>query len=91
MEQLKFKIFFKKMHAYLPLIGILIAGSLGFYIFSYDKIFQAALSISMAAGYVAWGVLHHKVRKDLYFEVFVEYVVIALLGLVILFSVIFRS
>jgi len=81
----------KQMNHYLPLFGILFAGALGFFIFSFDRVFQAALAVATAAGYVSWGIMHHKIHKDLYPEVIVEYVAMAVLGLVIIFSVIFRS
>jgi len=76
---------------YTPLIGIFIAGTLGFAIFSYDRVFQVAISIAIALSYVIWGIIHHLVNKDLYWEIVVEYLVVASLGLVILFSLIFRT
>ncbi len=76
---------------YLSLIGILVASLIGFYAFSYDKNFQAAVAISLAAAYVSWGVVHHAIHKDLYLDVIVEYLVFAILGLVFILSVIFRS
>lgn len=80
-----------KTNHYLPLFGILFAGAFGFFLFSFDRIFQAALAIATAVGYVTWGVIHHKIHDDLYPEVIVEYICFALLGLIILFSVVFRA
>lgn len=76
---------------YAPLLGIFFAGALGFVLFSYDRIFQVAISIAIALSYVIWGVIHHMTQKDLYWEVVVEYLIVASLGLVILFSLIFRA
>lgn len=76
---------------YVPLFGILIVSAYGFYIFSYDKLFQMAITIAAATSYVMWGIVHHSLKKDFSLEVFVEYVSIAILGVVMLFSVILRS
>jgi hypothetical protein len=76
---------------YFPLLGIFIAGIVGFSIFLYDKTFQIIIASAIAVAYVVWGVIHHLIKKDLYLSVVVEYMVVATLGLVILFSIIFRG
>ena len=57
---------------YLPLIGILLAGAYGVYYFSYDRAFQAAIVIAAANGYIAWGVIHHYLHRDLHLSVIFE-------------------
>lgn len=84
------KTFAKHLPHYLVLIGILLAGFTGLIIFSYDKTFQTGVALAVAASYVSWGLVHHYLHKDLHFEVFVEYLAIAAVGLVILFSLILR-
>ncbi len=81
----------KHLPHYLPLLGILLLGFLGFVSFSYDKEFQAALVISTAVGYLSWGLVHHYIHKDLHTSVIVEYLAIATLGVVVAFSIIFRG
>jgi len=81
----------KDIQHYLPLIGILLAGILGFVWFSYDKGFQAAVVIAVAIAYVSWGLVHHAIHRDLHLSVIIEYIVIASLGLVIVFSLLFRA
>lgn len=76
---------------YFPLIGIFVAGFIGIYLFSYDKVFQIALAASVAISYVVWGVVHHKIHKDLYLEVVIEYLAVATLGLVIILSLLINS
>ena len=49
-----------------------------------------AVSIATAVAYVAWGIVHHLLHKDLHIETVVEYVAIAALGLIILFSLVIR-
>lgn len=50
---------------YISLIGIFIAGILGFYFFSYDRFFQTAIVIALALSYVSWGIIHHAIHKDI--------------------------
>ena len=76
---------------YLPLLGILGAGLLGFAVFSYDKAYQATITVAVAAGYVAWGIIHHHIHQDLHTSVIIEYFAIGLLGIVIVASVLFRA
>lgn len=85
------KTFFKHLPHYTLLFGILLAGFGGLILFSYDKNFQIAISIALAISYVSWGVVHHFLHKDLHIETFIEYIAIAALGLIILFSLVIRG
>ena len=76
---------------YTPLIGILAASIMGFTFVSYDTGFRGAIIIASAVSYLAWGVIHHYLHKDLYFVVFLEYLIIAFFGAVIWLSLIFSS
>jgi hypothetical protein len=83
------KIIKKHFIHYLSLFAILIAGLIGFYLFSYDRLFQAAVGVAISVSYVAWGIVHHSIHDDLEPSVIVEYILVASLGLVIVFSLIF--
>jgi hypothetical protein len=72
------------------LFGILMAGFAGLIIFSYDKHFQFAVAAATAVAYVFWGIIHHIHHKDLHIETVLEYIAVAVLGLVILFTLILR-
>ena len=76
---------------YIPLVGIFLAGILGFLMFSFDRVFQATLAVGLAIAYVFWGLVHHHIHKDLHISVILEYIVIAVLGVVIVFSLLFRA
>lgn len=76
---------------YFPLVGILVAGAFGFVYFSYDKTFQASIVIATAVGYFVWGMIHHHLHRDLHLSVVLEYLAIAILGIVIVFSLLFRA
>lgn len=84
------KSFMRDLSHYSLLICILLAGFAGLVLFSYDINLQIAVAIATAVSYVSWGLIHHHIHKDLHFEVIIEYAAVALLGLVILFSLILR-
>jgi hypothetical protein len=81
----------KHLPHYISLIGILAAGLLGFYVFSYDRLFQIGIAVALALSYISWGIVHHFVHKDICFAVVLEYVAVAILGLVAVLSLIYRS
>lgn len=81
----------KHIPHYISLIAILVAGILGFYIYSYDRGFQIAVLMSLALSYISWGVIHHTIHKDICLAIILEYIAVAVLGVVMAFSLIFRS
>lgn len=85
------KKFARHLPHYLPLLGIFTAGALAFFVFSYDKQFQAGVVLSVAISHFVWGVVHHHIHGDLSMEVVLEYLAISLLGLSVILSLIFRS
>lgn len=80
--------FIKHMPHYISLIFIFIAGIIGFYIFSYDTNFQIAVAFALASSYVSWGIIHHAIHRDICLSIVLEYVTIAILGIVMLISLI---
>ena len=85
------KTFFHHLPHYLTLFGILFAGLLGFFVFSYDRVFQVIITIAVAVSYVFWGITHHLIHKDFQISIVIEYLLVASLGLVVVFSLIFRT
>lgn len=85
------KTFAKHLPHYLTLFGVLLAGFAGLILFSYDKYFQLGIAVAAASAYVAWGVVHHILHHDFHFEILLEYLAVAILGLTIIFSLIIRS
>lgn len=82
---------FKDLPHYIPLIGIFTAGILAFFFFSYDKQFQIGVAISLAAGHMSWGVVHHLMHKDFKPEIVLEYLAVSILGLSALLSLILHT
>lgn len=76
---------------YLPLLGIFGAGVIGFYVFSYDRLFQFFIAVAVSLSYVTWGVVHHYLHEDFHLSILIEYLVIAILGLVVIFSILFQA
>lgn len=81
----------KQLPHYLALLGILLAGAIAFWFFSYDRAFQIAVAIALAIAYISWGIIHHLIRRDFCLTVLIEYILVATLGLVIVFSLIFSA
>jgi hypothetical protein len=76
---------------YISLIGVLMVGAAGMILFSWDRAFQTAVAFGVAGAYVTWGVVHHLIHRDFDIMVFAEYLAIATLGLIIVFSMLLRA
>lgn len=85
------KSFKKHIPHYISLIAIFVAGIFGFYLFSYDRTFQIGVAVALATSYVSWGIIHHAIHKDIYLSVVLEYIAVAILGLVMVLSLILRG
>ena len=76
---------------YLSLAGIFAAAIVGIYVFSYDPNLQMAGVLAAVVDCGAWGVIHHWQHLELYPSVMVYYLIVAILGVVLIFSLIFRA
>jgi hypothetical protein len=74
---------------FMPLVGILLVSVGGYFIFWYDKEFQAVIIIAASVSYVFWGLAHHHLHEELHAPIIIEYISIATLGLVVGLSLIF--
>lgn len=75
---------------YASLVGILVVAYIGFSVFQHDKYFQTALAFALGVSFVVWGFVHHHIHDDLHAKVILEYVAVAVFGIVILLSVIWN-
>lgn len=82
-------LFSRHIQHYLPLFAIFIVGICGFIFFPYDASFRMAVTIAVSCGYVSWGIVHHFIHGDLSTGVIFEYVSIALIGTLIIGSLLF--
>lgn len=62
-----------------------------FLFFSFDRIYQMIIVLVAGLAYVLWGIIHHQVNDDLHSKVIIEYVLVALLAELIIFSLILRA
>ena len=81
----------KHLPHYISLVGIFIAGLVGFYFYSYDQLFQIGIVVAMSLAYISWGIIHHTIHEDICFSIILEYIAVAILGVVMVFSLIFRT
>lgn len=80
----------RHMPHWASLIGIIVAAFLGFLFFAYDQVFQSAIMVSAGVAFVIWGIVHHWLHEDLHPKVVLEYIATALVGTIILLSLIWR-
>lgn len=79
----------KRRHiAHFVILLAILAGGVGtfFYVGS-NTTLQLVTGIVTAVSYVAWGLIHHAIEKDLHQKVVVEYVLIGTIAIVLLVTV----
>lgn len=79
-------------HKYLHLIVLLIIlglSSMTFIMLNGKRDLQLLIGLVSALTYILWGIIFHLIERDLYPRVIVEYVGIATVGLVLLYTVLF--
>lgn len=81
-----------KEHAwhYLTLFFILLVGGIAFFYFRRYPQAQIISIFLTTSFYVIWGAVHHYLEGDLHLRVILEYLAIAFLGFLILWSVVNR-
>lgn len=75
---------------YLVLLFLLVSGGLAFFYFQRFPQAQIVSAFLTASFYVLWGVIHHYIEGDLHLRVVVEYMAVALLGFLVLFTLVNR-
>lgn len=80
-----YKKFKKHEGYYLSLFIILILGLLLTFLASPNFIFQIVIILTTILFYVLWGILHHLINHELTAKIMIEYILIGLLGVSILF------
>ncbi|OGC92191.1 hypothetical protein A3D85_02780 [Candidatus Amesbacteria bacterium RIFCSPHIGHO2_02_FULL_47_9] len=76
---------------YFSLLVMELVGLWGLLWFTYDSYMRFAILLSMAAGYVVWGVIHHHQHRDLHIKIVFEYLLMAVLAVLIIGSLIYRT
>jgi hypothetical protein len=74
---------FKYPLEYLSLGLFFILSAVIFFVFSYDPHSQRRVVYVTAAGYLFWSLFHHYRRGDLHFSIIMEYIILAILAIVV--------
>ncbi|MBI4130449.1 hypothetical protein HY468_03985 [Candidatus Roizmanbacteria bacterium] len=74
----------KDIGHHLVLLVIMLVLAVVFLTVSYSRLMQFTIGVIAAGLYVGWGIVHHTLEGDLHVKNVIEYVSIALLGVVIL-------
>ncbi|HXS15277.1 MAG TPA: hypothetical protein VN711_04055 [Candidatus Saccharimonadales bacterium] len=78
----------KHLGYYVSFLLILAGGVFLVYQSQGDKMLQLDFVILLSLAYVVWGLLHHFVHHSMSIKVVIEYIVVALLGIAVVFFVI---
>ena len=81
-----FKEISQKPGEYIILLVIFIISGLAYYLFSFDPHAQRRVIYAAAGVYFLWSLYHHYKRGDLHISIVVEYLLIAIFGIVLLSS-----
>ena len=76
---------------YANLLSMMLVGLWGIFWFSYSKGLQLSIAICMSAAYVVWGIIHHKQHNDLHIKIISEYLLVALLAVLVYASLLYRA
>jgi len=76
---------------YFILLCIQLIGLWGVFWFSYLPQAQFVIIITMAVGYLLWGVFHHYEHHDLHIKIIWEYLLVATLAILLFGSLLIRT
>jgi hypothetical protein len=76
---------------YFTLLCTQLVGLWGIFWFSYNPLMQMSIIVAMAICFIAWGVVHHQEHRDLHIKVIMDYILYALLAVLIMGSLVLRS
>jgi predicted tellurium resistance membrane protein TerC len=78
----------KHLIHYVVLLTIMFLGIIFFSVSGHTPILQIAVVVALSFFYLAWGIIHHLIEKNLYLEVFLEYLLFSFLGAVLTIALI---
>lgn len=70
---------------YVVLFVILVLGFVMVYSNISNKTFQIGAIVAISFFYVLWGIIHHLINHDLHSKIVIEYILIGVFGLAIIF------
>ncbi len=75
---------------YIVLLLILFGSAVAFLLLQGNHDNQMIVGILAALSYVAWGIIHHMLEKDLHTKIVVEYVLMGAIAIALLYFVLGR-
>lgn len=81
----------KDFKHYLSLLAILSIGFGLFWIFNFNRHIQIMITIGLGITYIIWGVLHHAIKKEIYWRIIWEYIVVSTLACLFVIFLLLRS
>ena len=81
----------KDLKHYLGLIAFLSIGLALFLVFNYNRQIQMGIALAMSVIYVAWGIIHHTIKKELHPRIILEYVLVAIVASVVMIFLLMRT
>lgn len=77
-------------HLHVVILLVILGFSAGtFSLLAGKKDLQFLIGFISALSYVLWGITYHTIERDLYLRVVLEYVLVASVGLILLYTVLF--
>jgi hypothetical protein len=61
-----------------------------FFLFDYNRGIQIGIVILLATLYVAWGAIHHSLKKEFHLRILVEYLLVDILASVLVIFLLIR-
>lgn len=76
---------------YVNLLSLMLLGLWGLFWFDYSPPMQLSIVISMAAAYVTWGIVHHRMHRDLHIKIIFEYLLVAIFAILVYATLLYRA
>lgn len=76
---------------YFVLLSLLLVGLWGIYWFSYNPAMRMVIMVGLSISYVVWGIVHHSHLGDLHLKIVVEYILVAMLAVLIFASLLYLA
>jgi len=81
-----FKEISQKPWEYISLLAIFVLSVFAFCQFSFDPYSQRRVIYTAASAYFLWSLYHHYKRGDLHVSIVIEYIIMAIFGIVLISS-----
>lgn len=76
---------------YFTLLCVELVGLWGIFWFSFQPFMQLSIVVGMAVSYVVWGIIHHQEHHNLHLKIVVEYLLVAILAVLLFGSLLLRT